>query len=25
MEIYKDAKLTLDEWYDLCRTFEEAF
>ena len=25
MEIYKDAKLTFDEWNDLCRTFEEAF
>lgn len=25
MEIYKDAKLTFDEWNDLCRAFEEAF
>lgn len=25
METYKDAKLTFDEWNDLCRTFEEAF
>lgn len=25
MEIYKDAKLTFDEWNDLCHAFEEAF
>lgn len=25
MEIYKDAKLTFDEWHELCHTFEEAF
>lgn len=25
MELYKDAKLTFDEWHDLCRAFEEAF
>ena len=24
-EIYKDAKLTFDEWHELCRAFEEAF
>lgn len=25
MEIYKDAKLTFDEWHELCHAFEEAF
>ena len=25
IEIYKDAKLTFDEWHELCHTFEEAF
>lgn len=25
IETYKDAKLTFDEWHDLCRAFEEAF
>lgn len=25
METYKNAKLTFDEWLELCHTFEEAF
>lgn len=25
IEIYKDTKLTFDEWHELCHTFEEAF